>query len=190
MIRFDSFRIQDWCNDSPCICHVSYCFIASACFCVYVHHTVRFDAMRDLYTQSKNGTLPKILCGYEYQYYSTDWVTDFDTEIIETAAQIETTANKTTAEKKRQSIRFILSTVMNASSHRFITSFKRRNWICEIYLALRFFIFFVSVFLFLFFISVWLLIAGCWLGVAYLDFSLILVVVALFATSWRAFQYD
>lgn len=190
MIWFGSFRIQDWCNGSPCICHLSYCFIASAFFVSCSSRTVRFDAMRDLYTQSKSGTLPKILCGYEYQYYSTDWVTDFDTEIIETAAQIETTANKTTAEKKRQSIRFILSTVMNASSHRFITSFKRRNWICEIYLALRFFIFFVSVFLFLFFISVWLLIAWCWLGVAYLDFSLILVVVALFATSWRAFQYD
>lgn len=47
------------------------------------------------------------------------------TEITETATAHCSKQQKPTD----QSIRFILSTVMNASSHQFITKFKRRNWI-------------------------------------------------------------
>lgn len=62
------------------------------------------------------------------------------TEITETATAHCLKQQKPTD----QSIRFILSTVMNASSHQFITKFKRRNWIFFFsvnYLALCFFIF-------------------------------------------------
>lgn len=62
------------------------------------------------------------------------------TEITETATAHCSKQQKPTD----QSIRFILSTVMNASSHQFITKFKRRNWIFFFsvnYLALCFFIF-------------------------------------------------